>query len=113
MKPFANSSQLSNKVNVMKKDSTNVDEWGNPRWNIVGVCWCEVRDRAGSETLITAQNKRVSSAKTTFTMRTTSLTQSITADMKFDWRGFSFGILSGPIYSDDRNFVSFETERQF
>lgn len=113
MNPFSNSSKLSEKVNVLKKDAQNTNEWGKPSYTLLGVCWCSVKDKIGNETLISEQNKRVSTAKTTFTMRLSSFTDSITPDMKFEWRGHRFNILSGGVYSADRNFITFEAERQY
>lgn len=112
MKPYSNSSRLSNKAEILRK-TTDTDEWGNPRWQYVGVLWCDVKDRAGTEILINSQNKRVSTAKTTFTFRANALAQSIRPDMRIKWRGVDFNILSGPIFTDDRAFVIFEAEREF
>ena len=113
MKPFANSSALSCKAEVFRKKAEAADEWGNPAYESAGVFWCGAKDRAGSETLITSQNKRVSTAKTTFTFRANKFTEAITPDMRIFWRGADFNIISGPIYSDDRNFLIFEAVREF
>lgn len=112
MKPYSNSSRLTNKARILKK-SGKTSDWGNPMYESVGVCWCDVKDRAGGEVLLDSQNKKVSTAKTTFTFRLTPITAQITPDARIQWRDLSFSILSGPIYSDDRAFVSFEAERKF
>ena len=112
MKPYTTATALSNKAEIFQKADRS-DVWGNPVWESLGVCWCSVRDRLGNETLENAQNKRVSHVRTTFTFRSHALTQSITPAMRIVWRGQTFNILSGPVYTDDRNFVQFEGERFF
>ena len=112
MKPFTNSSALSSRATFKRRDD-RLDLYGNPVWVDVGVCWASTQDRPGREFLLGAQNKRISTAKTTFTVRATELTRSITPAMRIVWRGLNFNILSGPIFTDDRNFLQFEAEREF
>ena len=107
MKPYANSSRLSHKAEILAKTGDS-DEWGNPVWKSLGICWCDVRDRLGSETLVSSQNKRVSTRRTTFTMRSTPFTNAITPTMRISWHGQTHEILSGPVFTDDRNCVQFE-----
>lgn len=111
-KPYTNSSALSSRA-TFKRRAAERDAAGNIVWETVGVCWASAQDRPGGEFLLGAQNKRISTAKTTFTVRSTELTRSITPAMRIEWRGFDFNILSGPIFTDDRNFVQFEGEREF
>lgn len=112
MKPYQTSTQLSNKAKVLKK-SGQTDEYGNPLYDVVGVFWCAVKDRIGGETLVNSQNKKVSTARATFTMRASAITEAINPTMLIEWRNYRFDILSGAVFSDDRNFVSFECERKF
>ena len=55
-----------------------------------------------------AENKIISTAKTTFTFRATEQVKQITPNMRIVWRGFVHIILSPVIFSDDRAFVSIE-----
>ena len=97
----------------VRQKTGEYDAFGNPIWNVIGTFWCGVQDRAGNETLISSQEKRVSSAKTLFTLRANATTTAINAAMEFAWNGYTFNIISGPIFSDDRNFVTFETARDY
>lgn len=112
MKPFTNSSALSSRAEFLRR-SDERDADGNIVWETAGVCWVSAHDRAGGEFLLGAQNKRISTAKTTFVVRSTEFARSITPAMRIRWRGFDFNILSGPIFTDDRNYVQFEAERDF
>lgn len=112
MKPYRNSSALSRLVSVERMTGEK-DEYGNPVWETFFTAYAQVADRAGSETLIVSQEKRVSTAKTTFTFRNTHQSVAILPTMRIIWRGFKHEILSGPIFSDDRNFASVEAVRRY
>ena len=112
MKPYTNSSALSERVEV-ERESGDVDAWGNKLYETFFVAFAKVADRAGGETLINSQNKRVSTAKTTFTFRTTLQSAGILPTMRIIWRGFVHEILTPVVYSDDGAFVSVETVRRY
>lgn len=112
MKPYRNSSALSKFVKVERKTGAS-DQYGNPLWETFFEAFAQVSDRIGSETLITSQEKRVSTAKTTFTFRANQQSEAITPAMQIVWHGFAHNIISGPIFSDDRNFVIIEAVRKY
>lgn len=112
MKPFSNSSELSNRITVERESGTK-DEWGNPQWEEYLSAYAKVADRAGGETVVNSQNKRVSTAKTTFILRANPKSAGILPTMRIIWRGFIHEILTPTIFSDDRNFVSVETLRRY
>ena len=112
MKPSSNSSELSNRVKVERQSGAK-DAWGNPQWEEYLSAHAKVADRAGGETLVNSQNKRVSTAKTTFTLRANPKSAGILPTMRIIWRGFVHEILTPVIFSDDRNFVSVETVRRY
>lgn len=112
MKPYTNSSALSQIARVERKTGA-ADAYGNPEWETFFEAYAKVADRAGGESLITSQNKRVSTAKTTFTFRATMQSAAIVPTMRIIWRGFVHEILTPLIFSDDRNFVSVEAIRRY
>lgn len=112
MKPYRNSSSLSRLVKVEQKTGAS-DQYGNPIWETFFTAYAQVADRVGSETLIISQEKRVSTAKTTFVFRNTQQSAAILPTMRIVWHGFKHEILSGPVFSDDRNFVSVEAVRRY
>ena len=112
MKPYTNSSALSERVEV-ERESGDVDAWGNKVYKTFFVAFAKVADRAGGETLINSQNKRVSTAKTTFTFRATAHSAAIVPTMLIKWRGFVHEILTPIIFTDDRNFINVEAVRRY
>lgn len=112
MKPYRNSSALSRLVKVEQKTGAS-DKSGNPIWETFFEAYAQVSDRIGSETLINSQEKRVSTAKTTFIFRANQQSEAITPTMRIVWHGFIHEIISGPIFSDDRNFVTIEAVRRY
>lgn len=112
MKPYRNSSALSRLVKVEQKTGAS-DRYGNPVWETFFEAYAQVSDRIGSETLINSQEKRVSTAKTTFIFRANQQSEAITPTMRIVWHGFVHEIISGPIFSDDRNFVTIEAVRRY
>ena len=111
-KPYADSSALSSLARVERQTGES-DEFGNPEWEECFTAYAKVSDRAGGEALINSQNKRVSTAKTTFTFRTTLQSAGILPTMRIIGRGFVHEILTPVVYSDDRAFVSVETVRRY
>ena len=112
MKPYRNSSALSRLVKVEQKTGASYQN-GNPVWETFFEAYAQVSDRIGSETLINSQEKRVSTAKTTFIFRANQQSEAITPTMRIVWHGFVHEIISGPIFSDDRNFVTIEAVRRY
>lgn len=111
MKPFANSSNLSERITVQEKSDTPT-QYGALVWDNVFEIWAGVKSRLGNETLVNTQNKRVSTSRTTFTVRRTPQAERITPAMRILWRGKSYGILS-IIETDDRAFLQIEAERKY
>lgn len=111
MKPFATSSNLSERIIVQVKSDTPT-QYGALIWNDFLKIWAGIKSRIGSEALVNTQNKRVSTSRTTFTVRRTSQTESITPAMRILWRGNPYGILS-IIETDDRAFLQIEAERKY
>lgn len=112
MKPYSNSTKLDKLVKVMKPTGAK-DAKGNRLYEEFFSAYAQVSDRAGGETLVNAQNKRVSTAKTTFTFRATEQATQILPTMLVVWRGFEHEILTPTIFSDDRLFVSVEAVRRY
>ena len=112
MKPYSNSTKLDKLVKVVQL-SGQKDDKGNPLYEDFFTAYAQVADRAGAETLDNSQNKRVSTAKTTFTFRATEQATQILPTMLVIWRGFEHEILTPTIFSDDRLFVSVETIRKY
>lgn len=111
MKPYSNSTKLSERIEV--KRISGRDEYGNEIWSTLFETYAQVSDRAGNEALVSAQEKRVSTAKVTFTMRLTQKSAQILPTDIVVWRGFEHQILTPTIFSDDRVFVSIETVRRY
>lgn len=112
MRPFSDSSRLSRLVRV-ERMSGQKDEYGNPVWEEFFTAYAQVADRPGSETLITSQEKRVSTAKQSFTFRETQQSAAILPTMRIIWKGFVHEILTAVVFSDDRNFVTVEAVRRY
>lgn len=112
MTPYSDSSKLSHKVRVERKGD-KTDEWGSPVWEEFFTAYAQPADRAGGESLISSQNKRVSTARTMFTFRATPKSAAILPTMRIVWNGFNHEILTPVVFSDDRAFVSVETVRRY
>ena len=112
MKPYSNSTKISHIVTVQSKTGQK-DDLGNWIWADFLTTYAQVSDRVGSEMFMDAENKIISTAKTTFTFRATEQVKQITPNMRIVWRGFVHIILSPVIFSDDRAFVSIETRREY
>lgn len=107
-----NSSKLSELV-VVERKTLKQDKDGNPVWEEYYKGYAYVIDRAGGEALISSQNKRVSTAKTMFTFRSSVISANILPTMRIVWRGLVHEILTPTIFSSDRNYVTVETVRQY
>ena len=101
MKPFATSSNLSERIIVQVKSDTPT-QYGALVWNDLLKIWAGVKSRLGSETLVNSQNKRVSTSRTTFTVRRNAQTETITPAMRILWRGNPYGA-----------FLQIEAERKY
>lgn len=112
MKPYSNSTKLD-KIVTVERQAAESGEWGERAYEKFFTAYAQVSDRAGGETLITSQNKRVSTAKTTFTFRATQDSVQINPKMRILLNGFVHEILTPTIFSDDRNFVSVEAVRRY
>lgn len=94
-------------------NQTGNDALGEPIYSRYCISFAHVKDIAGNETLIDSQNKRVSTAKTTFTFRSTPETRNILPTMKIRWSGYDHNILTPVVFSDDRLFVSVDAVRTY
>ena len=111
MTPYATSSALSQRITIEAK-ANRTSQFGGMLWEPLFTLWAGVKSRLGNETLISSQNKRVSTSRTTFTLRRSAQAESITPAMRALWCGAPYEILS-VMETDDRNFILLEAERRY